>query len=151
MNEDFLLPILGGIVLFFILILGIFSLKIILFPNKTYKEQEQESKDEIEQALNQFIPTLETKNESHKKILEMVDLNIKTLKETEMNELTIIKEELLYQKLKIDENLKIKFETLKKEQQQECLITYFEIIKKHINNLSYDEIKEMLEYIDTKF
>ena len=81
----------------------------------------------------------------------MVDLNIKTLKETEMNELTIIKEELLYQKLKTEENLKIKFETLKKEQQQECLITYFEIIKKHINNLSYDEIKEMLEYIDTKF
>ncbi|MGL5355686.1 MAG: hypothetical protein ACRDAQ_03930 [Cetobacterium sp.] len=158
MNEEFVLPFVGIIILITILTLGIFSIKIILFPNKTYREKEEEKKakekDELIEALNSSIPKISDlpKKESQKKILETVDNNIKKLKEIEMNDIKIdIKQELLYQKNKKNEEITIKINLLKKEEQQKCLINYFETIKRHINKLSDDEIQDIILYIEKKF
>ena len=150
MNEKIILSILGSSVLISIIILGIFSLKTILFSNKIYKKQE--INEEINEAINKFTPTLDIKTEAPKKTLEIIDYHIKTIKELEMKEInTIITEKILYQKLKTEENFKKKIELLKIEEQQNCLIAYLEIIKKHINDLSDKEIDEMLKYIEINF
>ena len=149
MNQEELLPILGIFVLICILILGIFSIKMILFPNKTYQEQEQESNDELEESLNNLTPPLTLERNSLKKILKTVDVNIKELKEIEMNK--TLKEELSYQKLKKDEDLQIKINILKKAEQRKYFVSYLETLKKHSENLSDNEINDLLIYIETKF
>ncbi|MGL4935589.1 MAG: hypothetical protein ACRC51_08930 [Cetobacterium sp.] len=148
MNNELLLPILGSFLLGFILILGFFSIKMILFPNKTYKEQEIELQEEIEEALHNFIPIIISEEESPKKILEKVDNNIKKLKEIEVNKINSLKEELIYQKLKIDEELKIKIKILKEKEQKQYFINCLEALKKHSEDLSNNEITELINYIE---
>lgn len=118
MDEEKVLPILGCVILIFILILGVFSIKMILFPNKTY-EEEKEVQEEIEEALKNFIPMVDLEKISLKEVLEEVDTNIKKLGEIEMNKVKTLKEELIYQKLKLDEDLQIKINLLKEKEQKQ--------------------------------
>ncbi|MGL5725254.1 hypothetical protein [Cetobacterium sp.] len=141
MNEELLLPIFGSVILISILILGIFSIKAILFPKVTPQKQE-----EVEEALKIFIPRINLEKESPKKILEKVDINIKELKEIEMNK--NLKEELIYEKLKIDQDIQIKIELLKKEEQKKYFIIYLDLLKKYANNLSNDQIAGVINYIE---
>lgn len=157
MEENFFIPFLGFVVLIFILILGFFSIKILLFPNKTFKEEEEENLENLEEALQNLSPIKSISNErSVKNVLKVVDSTLDSIKEIEMNEnnkinKSNIKEEIIYNKLKQEENLNIKINKLKQEEQKKSLFMYFKIIEKHIENLSENEIEDILKYIESKF
>lgn len=157
MEDNFFIPFLGFVVLIFILILGFFSIKIILFPNKTFKEEEKENLENLEEALYNLSPIKPISNEcSIKNVLKFVDSTLDSIKEIEMNEnnkinKSNIKEEIIYNKLKQEENLELKINKLKQEEQKKCLFMYFRIIEKHIESLSKNEIEDILKYIESKF
>lgn len=151
MDKEKVLPILGCVILIFILILGVFSIKMILFPNKTYEEEEKEVQEEIEEALKNFIPMVDLEKTSLKEVLEEVDTNIKKLGEIEMNKVKTLKEELIYQKLKLDEDLQIKINLLKEKEQKQYFLNYLDILKKYSDNLSGKEITSLIDSIEKIF